>query len=337
MNHFKNIGICYKIIIIMYSSLLVLSSVRQPEAGEVTILNIASYHKGYEWTDECVRGIESKLKDNCRLVTIYMDTKHLPKDRYPCAAEKAWNTYLKMKPDLVMLGDDNALACLGPKFADTETPVVFYGINGNPRNYFKDNTIPPNIRGVLERAQYFPIVWIIHKLVKNIENILILLDDSSTSQAIIDTTLNGKENIDVLDVKMHARVISTYSEWQKVVSEAANHYEVIFLSTFFTIKDERGDTVDHLEVLKWSSANTGIPIFGSSELMVRDDGAIGAFVIVGEKHGEAAAEIAQNILAGRKTSPVSMDKECRLIFNKKQLNRFHFELPEDIAKIAVFK
>ena len=50
-----------------------------------------------------------------------------------------------------------------------------------------------------------------------------------------------------------------------------------------------------LDVLAWSSKHAKIPLFGSQESMVHDDGVLGAIVIVGEKHGQLAAKVVSHI------------------------------------------
>ena len=39
------------------------------------------------------------------------------------------------KPDVVLLGDDNAAKHIGAQLLDSSTPVVFWGINGLPLKY----------------------------------------------------------------------------------------------------------------------------------------------------------------------------------------------------------
>lgn len=303
-------------------------------AEEKTILNISAYHKGYKWTDNCVRGIESNIDDKYDLQTIYMNTKILPKDQHQKAADNAWNTYIETKPDMVMLGDDNALAYLGARLARTNVPVVFYGINANPRKYFTNKHIPPNITGILERVPIYSVIRIIKPLIKDAKKVLMLSDNSPTTHAIIETMLDGKERISVANISFYSKIIHTFQEWRKEIEQAHNKYDAIYLSTFFTIKDDNGNVMNHKDVLRWSSMHTKIPILGSQELMVTDDGALGAFVIVGEKHGQLAAEMASQILEQGKIPLYIMHQETRILFNQKQLKRFNITLPEGLKRIS---
>ncbi len=296
------------------------------------ILHIPAYHAGYNWTDTCVAGIEKGLGNRYKIITHYMDTKRLPKNEHPQAVKKAWEKYLEIKPDMVILGDDNALAYLGTKLAGNDIPVVYYGINANPRAYFKDHRIPKNITGVLERPLFIPSIRFIKKIMPEVKNILILLDDSNTSIAIIKYSFNGKRILNIGGIKASTKIIGTYKEWKKTVKESHNNYDIILLSTFFTLRNEKKKVEEYSEVLQWTSKNTPIPLFGTLAFHPSDEGTVGALVIVGEKHGMLAADIAKKILQGTPPNKIypSMDSVGQLIFNQKQLNRYNIKLPETI-------
>lgn len=114
-----------------------------------SILLIDSYHKEYEWCKSYRIGLYQGLKDTeVNFTHFEMDTKRLPSSMYQKKAAFAFETYKRVKPDLVILGDDNALKYVGKMLLNTITPVVFLGINNNPRAYIP---MGQNITGVLER------------------------------------------------------------------------------------------------------------------------------------------------------------------------------------------
>ncbi|BBO78346.1 hypothetical protein DSCW_57630 [Desulfosarcina widdelii] len=297
-------------------------------------MNISAYNKGYKWTDDCVKGISSVLEDRYNLVTIYMNTKVLSKGQHQESADKSWNAYKEIKPDLVMLGDDNALYFLGPKFADSDVPVVFYGVNANPRKYFKDKSIPKNITGILERVPIYAVLRIVKPLLKNAKNMLLLFDDSPTSDAAIETMLDGKNHISIANFDLYSKRVCTFKAWRDTIIQAQQKYDTIYLSTLFTIKDEDGRCMNPPDVLAWSSKHTKIPLFGSQESMVHNDGVLGAIVIVGEKHGQMAAEMASHILEGDKIPIHIMHKDSEILLNRRQLEKFNIDLPDSISKFS---
>ncbi len=54
-----------------------------------------------------------------------MDAKRIPAREYSAAADRAFQTYQQLKPDLVVLGDDNALYYLLPKLYNEPISIVF--------------------------------------------------------------------------------------------------------------------------------------------------------------------------------------------------------------------
>ena len=95
-----------------------------------------------------------------------------------------------------MLGDDNALKYMGPKLANKNVTVVYYGINGNPRTYLGGN-VPLNFKGVLERVPVAELARRVINIVKdNKHKQITLLQDGSTSSAaqVANTILWAKRN-----------------------------------------------------------------------------------------------------------------------------------------------
>ena len=85
--------------------------------GKQKILIIESYHSEYSWDQSYIQGIKSVFKDDFELLYFQMNTKRLPKTAYEERANKAWEHFQKTKPDLVILGDDNALNYLSLRFS----------------------------------------------------------------------------------------------------------------------------------------------------------------------------------------------------------------------------
>lgn len=113
------------------------------------ILVISSYHPEYLWDRSYNASLEAHLGSNHRISHFYMDTKRRSPDDFDQIAEQALAFYRQTKPDLVVLGDDNAINYLAREIATLGTPVVFLGMNENPRH--KGLVGHPKITGVLER------------------------------------------------------------------------------------------------------------------------------------------------------------------------------------------
>ena len=116
----------------------------------------------------------------------WMDTK-----RRDSAAEMANATARIMgaiqafKPDLVMLGDDNAARFIGGQLLDLPTPVVFWGINGLPLKYgLVESMDAPgrNVTGVWQSGYHKESLDLLKRLVPSANTFAILACDSESSR-----------------------------------------------------------------------------------------------------------------------------------------------------------
>ena len=307
----------------------------ESSAQNKKILIIQSYHPLLAWTAQCDKGIQSVLGQDYKLSFVYMDTKRIPMQAFSKKADHAWRKYLEIKPDLVMIGDDNALRLLGYKFSKTQTPVVFFGINNNPRFYF--DHLPENITGLLERTPVKPLLRFLLRIFPNAEKCLILMDSSPTSEAIIEVVFEGRKILKTGKITAVYKKAKDWTDWKDIVSHSIG-YDILIMPTFHSVKDERGISIDVNDIVEWTSANSAIPVFSNQDYTVSSKGVVGAYVIYGESHGRLAGEMALDILE-KKSQKIGMktDREGKLYFNQEQLDRFEVKLPDDIKKRAVFQ
>ena len=118
-------------------------------ANAEKILVIESYHADFQWDIEYKKGIVDNIVGEHNFSYVQLNTKRLAESKHAAMVAIAWQRYISFKPDIVVLGDDNALKYLGPKLEGVGIPVVYLGINNNPRNY--ELYQASNITGVLER------------------------------------------------------------------------------------------------------------------------------------------------------------------------------------------
>ncbi len=317
--------------------IIVLSFSADAVAKQKSILIIQSYHPDLAWTVQCEKGITSATGSKYRIETFYLDAKRLPETEFLRRAEAAWVEYKKTGPALVMIGDDIGLRLLGPKFAETQTPIIYFGINNNPRQYFVK--LPDNITGVLERVPLFPWLRYLQPIIPWAEKALVLLDSSSTSEAILNVTFQKRTSVVVSGLNTEYKIARDWNEWKNIVKNAKG-YDMIIMPTSHALKKEKGDHVSFEEVVEWTSKNSSVPVFSNQDYAVSSKGAVGSFVIYGEAHGRLAGEMAMAILEGEKRpqdiSP-KMDSKGKFYFNQTQLDRFHLTLPEKIKTQATFQ
>ncbi|ETW93161.1 MAG: hypothetical protein ETSY2_51925, partial [Candidatus Entotheonella gemina] len=304
-----------------------------------TVLIIASYHKEYLWQANYQAGIMEKLGTDYQVDIFEMDTKRLPKSEYKKRAQLAWEYYEKVQPELVFLGDDNALRYLTPKFAETDTPVVYLGINNNPKKYGASDK--KNITGVLERPLYKQSIKMLQVLLdKKPRNVMFLFDDGVTTRAVVSMTFRNKTKLRIHGVPVQVKRVGTLKRWQEtVLSAKEDGFDAIVTGGYNTIKDEQGQHVPITQIGQWTNAHTPVPMFSFWSFSVAADQTIGGLVLFGKSQGEKAGELALRILK-EGVSPgeirPAVSEKGRYFFSQTQLKKWGLTLPESIASKAEY-
>ncbi|WP_187170368.1 ABC transporter substrate-binding protein [Salidesulfovibrio onnuriiensis] len=277
--------------------------------------------------------MKSKLQDSAELFFFDMDTKRLPKGQHPAQALKAMKMIDEVHPDVVVVTDDNALMFLGRSIQDLHIPIVYLGINANPRCYLEDMT---GVTGVLERPlMKRSIAYLRELFAEQFDKCLVMFDDSSTAQAVLETTFYGHRKLSFAGTETEVVLTNSFTEWEKRVSSAKEKgYDAIIVGLYHTIRDDAMDYVDPDTVLTWTAAHTPVPIFGFWDFTIGEGKAIGGLIHFGEDQGKAAAQLVLSILNGadpRQVQPVTAE-QGRFIFSRHELKRWGIELPDDFAR-----
>jgi len=317
--------------------MFVLASISVPSiamAGDILV--IESYHQGYSWDASYKKGLLDSLQGDYKLDFFQMDTKRVAKKQYQHRADLAWQSYQEKKPKLVILGDDNALKYLGPKFAETNTPVVFLGINNNPRDYF--SVYPSNFTGVLERPLFKrSIATLSNILSPRPKKILLLFDDSTTARASISEAFGGSIGVDVFGVSAKLRLIKNWILWKTQIQQAKkNGYDAIIMGLYHTIADVNQKHVPASDVMAWTVENSPVPLFSFWDFSVGKGKTVGGLVLSGEEQGRMAAQIARQILQGTPPSKIypKTAEKGRYLFSQQQLSKYELTLPAAYRKLS---
>ena len=297
------------------------------------ILVIESYHHQHPWDISYRQALQQQLGANHTLHFFYLDTKRLPETEFAAQAEKVWYAYLALSPALVILGDDNAINLLARRIAANHTPVVYLGMNGNPRRSGFYGL--QNLTGVLERPLMKRNVHEMGQLVPNARRALILFDASEVSQTAINEEFRGLESQQVGSLTIDIKLIHSDELWKQEVSQAkSNGYDLLFIGLYHTISDRFGQYQSADQVLTWTGEHTPIPLFSFWDFSMGPKLACGGLVISGRQQGETAAKLAQEILAGGAKSAVQprIAPRGEYLFSHAALARWGIQLPDDIAR-----
>jgi len=316
---------------------------RQPAPKRFRLAIVDSYHREYLWSQETLAGacaamLEHKLLDNeaqfqelaakdateskrATIVRFWMDTKRKSsRNEVAESARLAMKAVDAFKPELLLLGDDNAINLLGNIYMDTTLPVVFWGLDGYPKKYnLIDSVEKPghNITGVYQPGYPLECIEFLRQLAPGVRKIAVLGDESETARAKAKQLLKLAEDKQ-LPVSIEACVLTdSYARWQEEALALAAKVDAFYVVNHNTLKHADGKPVDHLEAGAWYLKHIRKPevthgghFVAEGLLCTADDS--------GWKQGHAAMQIAASILEqGRKPAetPVIAPTRGKLLLN----------------------
>ncbi|RCU50937.1 MULTISPECIES: ABC transporter substrate-binding protein [Corallincola] len=304
-------------------------------AKRPVVLVIDSYHQGYGWVDHYQQGITEALAKRAQLHFYQLDAKRLPVDAYENRAEQAWQTYLALKPDVVILCDDEAVALLTIRISNHGTPVVYFGVNSDARDHGLLKL--ENVSGLVERPLFKRSLAYLRELLPlPPKKVLVLWDDSPTAQRTLVESFDGGGTTTVYGIQVEHRQVSHVSAWQQsIVTSQQQGFDAVVVGLYQKLLDEQDLQVDDSALLAWTSQHTPLPIFSFWDFAVGKRGTIGGLVMSGKEQGRAAAKRAELFIHKIPMSSFpSTENSGYFIFSREQLKRWQIVLPEQIEEIA---
>jgi len=303
--------------------------------GQKRVLYINSYHKGYKFSDDETRGIESVLGvegENVDLRIEYMDTKHYASDAYYSALRDLYRfKYGNTRFDLVVASGDTALSFLLQN-ADAlfpNTPVVFCGASFFDESRLADQKL---YTGVSEEIDIKGTLDIALKLHPNTKRIVVVNDTSLTGRLIHYKVLEIVPEYPQVTISLLED--ATMDEVRQQVSKLPPD-SLVLLTLFF--RDRAFGFYEYDAFSSLVATSSAVPVYATWDYSL-GYGVVGGKLTSGFTEGERAAKIAQRILRGEQLSaiPVVKQAESRYMFDYRQLQRFGINpsnLPPDSVVI----
>lgn len=289
------------------------------------IFVVSSYHREYLWSQDtnagvCAALLDFKFLDNKAQTDEYtqndfvetektivkkawMDTKRKSaKNEIAQATAKIVEAIKEFKPDLILLGDDNATNYIGTQFIDTNIPVVFWGVDATPLKYgLLDSIARPghNVTGIYQPGYYQECLEYLNKLVPDLKTFAILSDDSETGRTKAKMIKKVTEETNPTLKLTETFLTNSFSEWQSAVLRLQNKVDAFFVVNHNTLKDEQGNPVDQLKAGAWYLRNIKKPECSPEKQFVQE----GMLLVVddsGFKQGYEAVRMAHMILREKK-------------------------------------
>ncbi|USD34356.1 MULTISPECIES: ABC transporter substrate-binding protein [Vibrio] len=308
--------------------LLFYASVSQAEK----VLLIESYHAEYPWDVSYVKGIEEALTQSAVLYRFQMDTKRLPKEEFEARADQALSYYYSLQPDVVILGDDNALSYMLPRLYKESIPIVFLGVNANPRYLLYQYRGSAKVTGVLELPLYIKTLGDLSVIYpERYFKVRVMFDSGITSKIAAKYIERQHDMIkDNLGIETEILLLSTQHEWESAIkSAAADNVSIIIIGLYHTLKDEHGESVPSEQILQWTNENSTIPLFAFWDFAVGEGKASGGVVLFGESQGKQAANLVNKILDGESADqiPIIIGEQGRAIYSATEMQRWGLAPP----------
>ena len=285
------------------------------------IFVVSSYHKSYLWSQSTHKGLTEAMlnygyldkteqiksftkndaieSSKAIIQKDWMDTKRKNSPQEIAqATTRIMQTIHAFKPDLVLLGDDNAANYIGNQLLDTNVPVVFWGINGLPLKYGLIESMDSpghNITGVWQAGYHKESVEFLKALVPEIKTFAILACDSVTTRPKVKQVQvlakKGKLPLKLVDTVM----TNSFSEYKTKVLALTQKVDAFFMLNHDTLRDDQGAYVDMLTVGKWYLENVKKPEASHAYQFIRE-GMLSAANDSGYNQGYKAFEMAYDIL-----------------------------------------
>lgn len=291
---------------------------------------VSSYDRSYIWSQQTQRGVNAAMRKLGYLANdaeereldtrdavetphvvirkAWMDTKRRDGRADIARATSRITAEIKaFKPDILMLGDDNAANFIGNQFVDTDLPIVFWGINGLPLKYGLIQRMDApgrNVTGVWQPGYHKESLDLLKKLVPTAQTFAILACDSESTRPnvklIEELAARGALPLRLVDKVM----TNSYATWKARALEFAGKVDALYVLNHDTLRDDDGNHVSYLAAGRWYLENVKVPEASHEDQFVLE-GMLLTANDSGFNQGHLAFEMAHDILS-RGLSPARM-------------------------------
>ncbi|MFV7772495.1 ABC transporter substrate-binding protein [Shewanella marisflavi] len=301
------------------------------------LLFIHSYHEGYPWVQDYRRAILDNLSQPVQVEDFLLDSKRLPYEEYVKRADMAWNVIKSRRPDMIVLADDNAITLLSERIATTDIPVVFLGLNTNPRDHGIQTY--EQFTGVLERPLFKRSLLLVDHILPKAESrkLLVLSDNSATSRAALSPISDELKPIRLGNLTIEFKLADSEQAWRQAVLNAKQAgYQGIFIALYHTITSELGEHVDPEKIIAWTAKESPVPNFGFWDFTIGKQANTGGYVLNGYEHGKLAATLINKLLHGAKAKDLGYisDSKGSFRFSLSGVARWHLSIPKEMSDKA---
>ncbi|WP_108060716.1 sensor histidine kinase [Poseidonibacter lekithochrous] len=300
-------------------------SYAKPIQPKKQILIINSYHKGFQWSDELINGVEIALgtTHNVETTILYMDSKRISSLKYYKKLKDLYKVQLQnRKYDLVLLVDKVAYNFALKNYDElfTNERLVFSGIEQfDPREVEKYG-LKDKTSGVMEKRAIGDIINIIDKMMPDLKKLHIINDYSVNGD---DTDVFIQNAISKINNKFKINYIR-YSDIETLKKKFAINKkdEAIFFIRFYNSK--AGVFYKNYEIADMIDS-FNLPTFSTDSLFI-EKGSLGGRLVQIEEIGKTTGNLLLRLLRDENQEPIiKVDRNYSHIFDYEKVKKFNLD------------
>lgn len=313
MSSKRLISLCTALFLFVTFSFLAYQRQHKPR-----IFILHSYNKAMPWVQSLNQGIKNVFDDKAyiSLRYFYMDTKHFHSHSHKEHIRKALHTIItSWRPDIIIAFDEDAQKLAAQEFGNSNVKIILGGIIDN-KAWSSYESIT-NITGITEQIPIRAIREILSLIFRHQKRIYYLSDDSTTAKIFDKSIINNDWGS--YELVTHKRV-KTLNQWKAAVHEAESKADILLISTYQTIMEEK-KPMSPKRLVHWTTKHSRIPAVGIYESFVVDGGML-AIAISSLEQSYTAAWLALNIVEKKlaiENIPLIHGKTFSLFMRKEKL------------------
>lgn len=290
------------------------SPAAEPPAGMPRVLLLLSYHPTFPTSAKIIAGVREGFGDQpVDLQVVYMHTRFDASAPYLARfADWLRIELARGPPDVVIAADDNAARFAldhGPLL--NGAPLVFLGVNDVATARFADNL--PGVTGIVEDVSIRETLTLIRKALPKADRIHVIADGSAGGRADLKRLIDLRDDFPDLLIIPYKLQEMQWSDLAAGLRQIPPSEPVLLLAAY---QDATGAIKQFDQSVRYLLANTQAPIFHLWAHGI-PEGLVGGFVMSHRRHGQIAARMARQILAGTPAGdiPVRYESPNLPLFN----------------------
>ncbi|MBU3014549.1 PAS domain S-box protein [Poseidonibacter lekithochrous] len=285
-----------------------------------SILIINSYHKGYEFSDNIILGLEKQLHkhEDIDFTLLYMDAKRITSDEYFKNLKNLYKVQLQSRNyDLVIAIDRFAYDFVLENYNDffLNEAILAVGIENFSPIKAKKYGIENKVSALIEKRDLSANVKLIETIIPTIKK-LYVIDDKSINAKHTEPLI--KELFNEFDNRYELIYLreDTLANLEKRFAKYEENSAILFIR-FYKNSDGK---LNKNQAIKEFINNSKVPVFITDSIFNKK-GAVGGKIVDLEKFGNKAGLIALDILENKSFS-IEKFNDFDYVFDAKKLDQF---------------